>query len=119
MINLYVCKSLTPVNSGDSGIVENSCVYDRHLGAGLHDQPERGVVHVGAVGQVQVLQGDMFFFILSRETSKQQRRNMKEGFSPGSPSDELTLPQLIQPLIPSGKPDRGKSSKGRKYISSC
>ena len=107
------------MNSGDSGIVEHSCVYDPHLRAGLHDQPERGVVHMGAVGQVQVLQGNMFFFILTRETDKQQRRNMKEGFSPGSPSDELTLRQLIQPLIPSGKPDRGKSSKGRKYISSC
>ena len=119
MINLYVCKSLTPVNSGDSGIVKHSCVYDPHLGAGLHDQPERSVVHVGAVGQVQVLQGNMFFFILTRETSKQQRRNMKECLSPGSPSDELTLRQLIQLLIPSGKPGKGNSSNGRKYISSC
>ena len=73
---------------------------------------------MGAVGQVQVLQGNMFFFILTRETDKQQRY-MKEGFSPGSPSDELTLPQLIQPLIPSGKPGKGNSSNGRKYISNC
>ena len=108
------------MNSCDRGIVENSCVYNPHLGAGLHDQPERCVVHVGAVGQVQVLQGNMFFFmILPRETSKQQRRNMKECLSPGSPSDELTLRQLIQPLIPSGKPGKGNSSNGRKYISSC
>ena len=27
------------------------------LGAGLDHQPQGGVVHVGAVGQVQVLQG--------------------------------------------------------------
>ena len=104
MINLCTCKSLTPVNSGVRGSDENSCVYDNpHLGAGLHDQPERGVVHVGAVGQVQVLQGNMFFIILPQETDKQQR-NMKEGFSPGSPSDELTLRQLIQLLIPLDKP---------------
>ena len=44
---------------------------------------------------------------------------MKEWLSPGSPSDELTLRQLIQLLIPSGKPDKGNSSNGRKYISSC
>ena len=118
MINFYVCKTLTPVNIEDNGIVENSCVYNPHLGAGLHDQPERGVVHVGAVGQVQVLQGNMLFIILPRETHKQQR-NMKEGFSPGSPSDELTRQQLVQLLIPSDKPGKGNSSNGRKYISSC
>ena len=77
MINLYVCKSLTPVNSGDSGIVENSCVYNPHLGAGLHDQPERGVVHVGAVGQVQVLQGNMFFYSDTRD--KQTATKKYEG----------------------------------------
>ena len=115
MINFYVCKTLTPVNIEDNGIVENSCIYNPHLGAGLHDQPERGVVHVGAVGQVQVLQGNMFFIILPQETDKQQR-NMKEGFSPGSPSDELTLRQLIQLLIPLDKPGKGISSNGRKYI---
>ena len=59
------------------------------------------------------------FFILTRETSKQQRRNMKERLSPGSPSDELTLRQLIQLLIPSDKPGKGNSSNGRKFISSC
>ena len=44
---------------------------------------------------------------------------MKECLSPGSPSDELTLRQLIQLLIPSGKPGKGNSSNGRKYISRC
>ena len=44
---------------------------------------------------------------------------MKECLSPGSPSDELTLQQLIQLLIPSDKPGKGNSSNGRKYISSC
>ena len=44
---------------------------------------------------------------------------MKEGFSPGSPSDELTLQPLIQLLIPSDKPGKGNSSNGRKFISSC
>ena len=73
---------------------------------------------MGAVGQVQVLQGNMFFFILTRETSKQQRY-MKECLSPGSPSDELTLRQLIQLLIPSDKPSRWTSSIKWKYISSC
>ena len=63
--------------------------------------------------------GICFFFILPGETNKQQRRNMKECLSPGLPSDELTLRQLIQLLIPSDKPGRWTSSIKWKYISSC
>ena len=65
------------MNSGDSGIVEHSCVYDPHLRAGLHDQPERGVVHVGAVGQVQVLQGNMSSFY--SDTRDREKASKHEG----------------------------------------